>query len=425
MADNRQERVVVNAKETGDNKNASKYRKTLPKIVSVLLAFILWLYVVTVETPINEKTFTNIEIKLTDAVNGLSVLAGAGNFVDVTVRGKKSDLDRLSEADFAATIDISGHTEAGEYELPVKVVTPSGATFVKQSIKKTYVKLDEEISKSVPVKAEPLDWQCDSGYSLGLGEIAVTPAHITVTGPKTELDKIDQAFIEVDCDGIVKEDLDRKNAKFNLLDKSGNKVTNPYVTTNVSTADVFIPLNFKKTVYIKAVFADKPDESDDIVLSKETVEIHGRASDFPANTDYVTTSRISLENVITQTVKVAIAYPNGIEPTDQSIKEVDVTVTRKGWSEKVLKPEITYILPEGKESTGVKGSASEIKLVGKTENIEAISTKDVILSVDLSGVINKPGEHTLEAQFALTNGMILEKDVFLMGDAVTVTVNIP
>ena len=96
----RKNEIVTNIKEL-EKQLPKKRRLILPKIMSVLIAFILWFYVMAVESPVNEKTFRSIPITIEQTDSELSLYSGYNTTVDITVSGKKSELNQISDSDFS------------------------------------------------------------------------------------------------------------------------------------------------------------------------------------------------------------------------------------------------------------------------------------------------------------------------------------
>ena len=77
-----------------------------------VLAILLWFYVLGYDSPNFEKRFAGIDVSVSGAAelkekNGFAVLSEFSFTVDVTVAGKKTDVNRLSSDDINAYIDIS------------------------------------------------------------------------------------------------------------------------------------------------------------------------------------------------------------------------------------------------------------------------------------------------------------------------------
>ena len=81
------------------------------KIISLIAAFLFWLVIINLTDPITSMTFYDIPVQILNE----NVITSAnqvyeiedGDKVDVTVKGKRSFVERLTEGDFTATADLS------------------------------------------------------------------------------------------------------------------------------------------------------------------------------------------------------------------------------------------------------------------------------------------------------------------------------
>ena len=97
-------------------KNRLRVTDLVPRIVCVLIAVILWLYVMSNESPDYERTFSGVNVGIENTAllmsqSDLSVMSGMASYVDITVTGKRGDVVSYSLDDISASVDVSGVTE--------------------------------------------------------------------------------------------------------------------------------------------------------------------------------------------------------------------------------------------------------------------------------------------------------------------------
>ncbi len=76
------------------------------KILSVAIAFLLWVVIINIEDPTISRTFrVQVDIQNDDIVasGGKVYKITEGEYVEVTVKGNKSFVDSLTDADITAT----------------------------------------------------------------------------------------------------------------------------------------------------------------------------------------------------------------------------------------------------------------------------------------------------------------------------------
>ena len=90
----------------------------IPRLLCVVIAVIIWLYVMSNESPDYERTFSGVTVSIENAAlltseSELSVISGYGERADITVTGKKSDLISYSLEDIVPSVDVGGITTPG------------------------------------------------------------------------------------------------------------------------------------------------------------------------------------------------------------------------------------------------------------------------------------------------------------------------
>ena len=107
----------------------------LPKLVALLLAVIVWLFVMEVNPPDVRETYEDIPVLILNA-SGYNVFPKNEEdlFVDVVITGKKNRIHALSEQDITLIIDAGKITEGGEYQLEVQCAVPSEFKIYKLSV---------------------------------------------------------------------------------------------------------------------------------------------------------------------------------------------------------------------------------------------------------------------------------------------------
>lgn len=217
-------------------------------VLSILLAFGLWLYVVVEESPTGQRTFSSVPVKLvgTDTLSstyGFSVLSGYDTTVEVTLRGRQSELNALSEEDISAKVDLSDITAAGSYTRKIQVTPPSGTEVVATSPTEQVVEVDVAKTVSVPV-LEP-----EETYTLAEGirfKRTYSAENISVKGPQTVVDKIYGVKCLVDLGEFTENVV--KTVELRFVDKEGNEITDRYLVPSQNTLTITYTLYKEKTV---------------------------------------------------------------------------------------------------------------------------------------------------------------------------------
>ena len=95
------------------NLNKFKDNNMLAKILSLVIAILLWSYVMGVENPNETITIRNVRVNFQNMESleqkGLILLSPSEQFVNIKISGKKNDLDKIRQGSIYATADLEGY----------------------------------------------------------------------------------------------------------------------------------------------------------------------------------------------------------------------------------------------------------------------------------------------------------------------------
>lgn len=168
-----------------------KKENILARIISILIACGLWIYVMTDQNPIIERS-VEVELKQANLPENMMVF-NAPDRVTVKVRGSRSLITDDSEKLISASIDLKNVTE-GQQELPVKVSFSHG-DIISVSPEEVSVYVDTVSEKTVAVHPRVVGVFSDD---LTLGSSKITPSEVTVRGATHRLKNINKVVAPVD-----------------------------------------------------------------------------------------------------------------------------------------------------------------------------------------------------------------------------------
>lgn len=186
------EQMSANASDVGAKK---KKFNIFAFILCVLTAFIIWIFVMNTQNSTYTKTFAiNIEVVNEEkllANSGLTIFGAPEKQANVTIQGKKIEVQKYSEKDFRAYIDVSSISEKGNHPVSVVVETPTNTVTVMAIDPKTItVYADTLVSVSVPLEA-----YCQN--DVGKYVVSTDITQINVTGPGEYIAKIATAKVRI------------------------------------------------------------------------------------------------------------------------------------------------------------------------------------------------------------------------------------
>jgi YbbR domain-containing protein len=159
------------------------------KVVSVLLAVLLWMAVSGEETV---ERGLRVPLELQQVPAGLELGGEAPALVDVRVRGGSGALSRMGAGDVVAVLDL--HSVAPGQRLfqltPEQVRAPFGIEVVQVMPATVALVFERSTTRQVPV-VPAIDGTPASGYVVD--EITADPKMVEVTGPESAVARVNEA----------------------------------------------------------------------------------------------------------------------------------------------------------------------------------------------------------------------------------------
>lgn len=209
-------------------------------ILSILLAVVMWAFVVTSTNPSVNRTFRNVPILVQNndklENKGYTIIGiDEVNDVNIKLEGSRDKMVNLKESDVQASIDVMNVRE-GIQSVKVRVDTPSGVNLAGIDPAEININVQKIITKKFPVNLVIKDSLKD-GKSVEVKEQSLK--EITVKGPASEVNKIDR--VEVDINDPEYLDGKMHNIDIHILGKDGKEVV------NVERSDTDVNVSFTVT----------------------------------------------------------------------------------------------------------------------------------------------------------------------------------
>lgn len=227
--------------------------------------------------------------------------------VNISIRGDQSYINSLKASDFDVVVDFE-NASFGENEYEVIVSSPAGVSVESISPNKIYLNLEEKAEKQVPLRVN-ISGSTEEGFSNF--EPSLKTSHVTISGPKTMIDEIQFAEVDVTLDNA------NSNLSLKLLPriKTGNSIVDEeLITINPGLIDVFVPViedNPSKSVPVIVPVTGIPSygyKVSRIVIEPEIVRISG-ANEIIEEIREIRTKTIDISNAsddISQEVELDI-----------------------------------------------------------------------------------------------------------------------
>ncbi len=196
------------------------------KLLSLFVAFLIWLVVVNINNPVSYGLYKDIKIQILneDSVTEIDKVFEivSDETVVIRVREHKNVLDRLSRDDFTVTADMENLTEMNTVPLTVTCSNPA-VTWDEIEISPTTMKVELEQRKqsdfvvNVTTTGTPT-----KGYEVGTTEV-VQGTTVQIAGSESLLNRISQVIATVNVNGISSDQ--RLSGDLKVIDKNGDTMT--------------------------------------------------------------------------------------------------------------------------------------------------------------------------------------------------------
>ena len=387
-----------------------KQSKFLHILLSLLIAFGIWVYVVTVVAPESEDYFYNIPVVLTNESvlldKGLMIESDTQPTVTLKLRGNRTDLSNLKNSDITVVADLSRIHAPGEQILNVDVSFRGDATgnafeIIEQSPSYITLQIAEWSTKEIPVNV-----LCDSSnlkdnYIAFKDSIVQDYQMVTITGPKAVVDQIEEARIDI---ALTPEHTQTLNQSFRytLVDGDGEPVDAAAIKTNVPEVNVTVRIQQVKELQLVlnvTYGGGATKENTTITLSQQAIKVSG-SDKVLAALDSLTIGSVNLAELPESTVLTfPVTLPEGIENLS-GITAVDVDITFHDLTIRVLDVERIFVagLPQGLNyEVGTKRISVTFR--GPRELLDQMTLDHVSALIDLTNAA--PGEELYKAQILL------------------------
>ena len=359
------------------------------KIFALIIAIILWSYVMSEENPLITPEFRNIDVSFENIDSlerqNLIVMEPKEAKITVKVSGKRNDISKISEKDIIATVDLSGYTE-GNKKVPVYVEVPSEVKLVDYSPKEISFKFEKIIRKGCPVTIET-EGKLPQGYVLG--EAEVKPQSVYIGGPRSWVNSVSKVIASVNV--ADKKDDINVSRPIKLVDDEGNDVRG--VEKDQNAVDIFIPVYRAKKVPIKLQTENQlPDnyQVTNINVNPSTIEIKGKKEAIVGITS-IKTKPIDINSLIgNKNAVVDLEIPENVSLVDPNQK-VTVSLNIEESKTKTLDftlhdVEIRNLNQDLSIDEEDLNKSFEITIKGSSDKVDFINKEDLYVELDLTGL---------------------------------------
>jgi len=379
------------------------------KIFALVIAIILWSYVMNEVNPRVTSPYRNIEVKYLNLDelerSGLALMSPQELKVDVKISGKRNDLKDISEKDIIAEVDLSGYSE-GTKRVPIYLNVPTRVEVVDYSPKEVSFKFESIVSKEKPVNIKIIG-ELKSGYSLGKGE--VKPQSVFLKGPKSWVNSVNEVLAAVDVTDRISDI--KASFPIKLVDEKGKDIRGVEKDPNV--VEVLLPIYKTKKVPIEIqTIGELPDDYQisNLKVTPKVVEIKGY-EDVLSEISSIKTVPIDINDLLSNSsIDADLVLPEGVELVKSNIK-VKVELNLERIITKSIELDFSDINVKNlEEGLFVENSDSigniVVNLKGQEKTLNNITKMSLIPEIDLSGL--DEGTHEVKVNITDIEGVTVE-----------------
>lgn len=368
--------------------------KFLAILLSAVVAFGLWIYVITVVSPESEKTYYEIPVVLQNkeilAERGLMIVSDTPT-VTLSLKSDRTILNDLNEANINVITNVANIEKPGTHSLTYTIAYPGNIpdnSVSVQSSSTDLIVLDVEnrIRKTVPVVLDFGESSVPADYIADIKNPVLDYTSVEISGPESVVNQITQAVIRVDLKDQTKTIV--RETQYALCNEAGEPVDAEKITTNVGKINLSVKIQRVKeiTLNIEKIYGGGAAETNSTVKQDlTTIRVAGSEA-LLEKLDALTVGTVDLSKLMENTTLFFdINLPEGVTNLT-GVDRVEVEVSFDNLMVKTF--EITDFrtanVPEGLEAVLIT-QRKEVTLRGPADQIQSLTASDIWMEADFSG----------------------------------------
>ena len=381
--------------------------------LSIFIATVLWLYVITTVSPGSKETYYNIPVVLANesvlTERGLMITARSASTANLVLSGNRTDLSKVDQSNITLKADLSSIYEPGT-RIPISYTTSfpgnvASNAFVTESKSPgtIYLNVERRVSKAIPVEVKWIGSVPD-GFIADRDNMLLEYPTIQLTGPQSVADQIEKAVIEVDL--TEQRESISWDCTYTLCNAAGEPVDAGLITTNAEQIHLEVKIQRVKDVQLVYQLVEgggAKAENAQITLSMDKIRVSGSEAALELMGDQLVVGTIDLTEISEDTVKTfTIPLDEGITNlTGVAEVTADIRLTGLGTKDLLIRQINVVNVPEGLEVELITQELT-VKLRGPSAQIAALTDEDVMIVVDFTNA--EVGTATFPVRAVFTDG---------------------
>lgn len=303
------------------------------KIISVLIAIGIWVYIALVMNPAIEVTVRDLPIQFIGGESlesrGLAVISESATTVTVKIKGSRKKMGNNDMKTIIAKADISSITEVGETNIPIEIVIPFENQGVSsQSEYSVNVKVEKSEERTLDIEISTIGTLAPDYMP---GDIECNPKKVTLSGPKSAVDKISKAAAVLNYNN---EDVDIDTAAQIVFYGADNKEISMLdalmgrISISAENVNIHCPVLKMHKAEVKADFG-RQDLPENFSYKTDPSEVYVFGDEnITSKVNEIKTEQIPMDKLLDNgKVKVKLTVPNGVK-VFHDISEVEISIEK-------------------------------------------------------------------------------------------------
>ena len=399
------------------------------KILSLVIAVVVWLLVVNIDNPVGTKSFVISDVQLLneayiDADGKMCMQDSDQTPIRVTIKAQRKTLDKITASDFQAVADLQQAVslDTDPVMVPITVtcnkLSPGNIEVTPNNLS---LHLEDKDTQEFVVNVTTNNTRPDKRYEVG--SLSSNPEKIKITGPKSLINKIDKVNASIDVDGATEDVTQETEVK--IIDKNGEEFSDTDASyLNISKVYVTARLwKVKTDVKISAEYTGTPDSGyqvESVTTTPNVISIAGSEEALnnlknQNNTIWISGSAVDISDQSSDfeaKLNISDYLPEGLKLTSDSSEDVFVRVNilpEGSTACEILTKNISVEnQPEGMQ-VAFDTAKIEVRVKKSEDDLRDLDENDIKASIDLEG--KEEGSYEVPVKVSIPKGYELVDEV--------------
>lgn len=372
------------------------------KILSVFLAFFVWLVVVNVSNPLVKRT-KDVQLEIVNEQVLLSANrtyeVNGSKTVTVSYRVQTRDEYKINASDFRAYIDLADLYDVTG-SVPVNIEVLNNKALIRDvEPRQSVVRVNtEELQRKMFELSVKTEGDEADGYVLN--GVGIEPSYLYVEGPISQVGQISHAGIEINIEGRAEDYTDVAEPVF--YDSNDNKIDlGDQLISDTKEVSYNVTINREKKLALDFDVSGTVAPGYQFVgveCDTSSVSVVGlRTTLASLNKITIPAEELNLDGAMADrvvTINLKEYLPDGVQMVQSESAEIEVRLKVERLVNKTFRLTDGDIAKRGESDAytyRLIPAQVEVTMQGLREDLESLTTADLLATLDLSGL--EPGRH--------------------------------